>query len=96
MRTLSSYDRHMIATSGRQEFQCMDEVFVMGRVGARGVLCRPHVPNFSPYGFLVRTDIQRLVVYFPNDMAGSSGGRARRGTSEGLAPRSAVVNQSTL
>ncbi len=43
---------------------------------------RTHGPAFSPYGFPVRTDIQRLVAYFPTNLAGSAHDRARPHTSE--------------
>jgi len=38
---------------------------------------RSQGPNFSPYGFPVRTDTPRRVAYFANDLAGSSPHRAR-------------------
>ncbi len=43
---------------------------------------RTHGPVFSPYGFPVRTHIQRLVAYFPTNLAGSAHDRARPHTSE--------------
>ena len=43
---------------------------------------RTHGPDFSPYGFPVRTDIQRRVAYFPIDLAGSPDDRSGPRQSE--------------
>ncbi len=43
---------------------------------------RTHGPVFFLYGFPVRTDILRLVAYFPTNLAGSAHDRARPHTSE--------------
>lgn len=42
-------------------------------------------PAFSPYGYPVRTDVQRLLAPYPMDLAGSSHHRARRRSDQGLA-----------
>ena len=54
---------------------------------------RTQGPDFSPYGFPVRSDIPRRVAYFPNDLAGSPHDRSGVCRADGLVPDLPRVNQ---
>ncbi len=56
---------------------------------------RTQGPDFSPYGFPVRSDILRRVAYFPNDLAGSPSNRSGVCGADGLVPDLPRVDQGT-
>ncbi len=47
---------------------------------------RTQGPDFSPYGFPVRSDIPRRVAYFPNDLARSPSDRSGVCGADGWVP----------
>ena len=56
---------------------------------------RTQGPDFSPYGFPLRSDVPRRVAYFPNDLAGSPRDRSGVCGADGLVPDLPRVDQGT-